>query len=211
MKPNAPLAVLALAAMAAMLTGCSNAVMDPKYERNPNPRQKYVVTAKIDGAPGPFKGASVNIRYKVGPSQECMPDAEPISGHSPTPDSFDIKPSVHRASETEYRFDVYLDAMASRDYFGKGICTWVIDYAALTLRPTGAPDEYSLAAFMSHAEIETELPISMYWQRKLYGTSRPHPQPVSESALKREEFAKYRDPDLSDTISVTLQAKELRP
>ncbi|WP_152566238.1 hypothetical protein [Lysobacter antibioticus] len=205
------LAVAALASLSALagLIGCSNAVMDPKYERNTNPRQKVVVTAKITGSPGPFKAASVNVRYKIGPTQECMPDAEPFSGHFPTPDSFDITPSLNKVSETEYRFDIYLDAMANKDYFGKGTCGWVIDYAALTLRPTGSPAEVSLAAFMSHAEVEAELPMTLYWQRALYGTLRRQSQPVSESALKQEEYEKYRSPDLSDTISVTLQAKEL--
>jgi hypothetical protein len=208
MKPNAPLAVLALAAMAAMLTGCSNAVMDPKYERNPNPRQKYVVTAKIEGAPGPFKGASADIRYKVGPTQECMPDAEPFSGTFPTPSSFDVVPPLRRISEAEYRFDVYLDAVAERDYFGKGVCTWEIESVNLTLKPTNNPKEQKFVAHIGHSEVIDQLPISLYVRRDSYGTQPSDPVFAFESALKKEQFRTRYKTAPTNTFIIMLEAKE---
>ncbi|UJB18908.1 MULTISPECIES: hypothetical protein [Lysobacter] len=209
MKPNAPLAVLALAAMAAMLTGCSNAVMDPKYERNPNPRQKYVVTAKIDGAPGPFEKAFASVRYKIGPTQECMPDAEPFSGHFPTPDDFGIEPKVSKVSGTEYRFEMYLDAMASKNYFGKGICSWVVDSINVYLKPVGASKSPEFAALMVQSDVTHQQPVVLYARREIYAKPLAHPYDSIEPALKKEPATKRYGSDQTKLFIITLQAKEV--
>lgn len=173
------------AAMALGLAACSNAVKDPKYERNPNPRQRYVVTAKVDGAPGAFRIVLAGVQYVIGPSQQCMPPAEPISGTFPTPKWANVSPQVRKVSESEFEFDVYLDAMAAKDYFGRGVCTWQVEGVTMSLRPTGVEGERTFTANLDASDVTGKAPLVLYARREMYGAPRKHEYDTVERAIKK--------------------------
>lgn len=200
--------VIVAAAMALGLIACSNAVKDPKYERNPNPRQKYVVTAKVDGAPGPFRVATANVQYKIGPTQQCMPPAEPISGTFPTPDRASVSLQVRKLSESEFQFDFYLDAMAAKDYFGRGVCNWRVEGVNLTLRPTGAPEERKFSAYMSGTDFPWIDPLVLYARREAYGAPRERAYDIAEDALKKEWAVTRYGSDVTKFLTITMEARE---
>ncbi|WP_394538412.1 hypothetical protein PRJ39_22190 [Lysobacter enzymogenes] len=197
-----------VAAVAVGLGACSNAVKDPKYERNPNPRQKYVVTAKVEGAPGPFEAATASVQYVIGPDRQCMPPAEPISGAFPTPDRASAMLPVRKMSGSEFQFDVYLDAMEAKDYFGRGVCDWRLEGVRLTLKPAGTPDERTFKAYMSGTDLPWDAPLVLYARREAYGTPRRDAYDDTEEGLKKEWSATRYGSDLSKLFAITMEARK---
>lgn len=200
--------VIVAAAMALGLIACSNAVKDPKYERNPNPRQQYVVTAKVDGAPGPFRVALAGVQYRIGPSRSCMPPAEPISGVFPTQSRANFGLPVRKLSETEFEFDVYLDGMVSKDYFGRGVCPWQVELVSLSLWPTKVEGERKFDLSLDESELTGMGTLVLYARREKYGAPAEYVHDDFETAIKKEyAVARYGD-DSSKLFTITISAKE---
>ena len=199
--------------MLVLLTGCSNAVMEPKYERNPRPRERFVVVADMEGAPGPFDVATANVAYEIGPTKECMPSAEPISGVFPTPDRAHIGQTVRKLSETRYEFVVYADGMLNKDYFGKGVCRWIVESVTFNFSRTTNPIDGGFSAWLSESGLRSQQPISRYFRKNAY-FDRPQKPPegffvVSESGLDRAQFqTRYGAIAATDEFHITLTAKE---
>jgi len=209
MKTGILLAGLAVvAAIALGLCACSNAVKDPKYERNPDPKRKYVVTAKVEGAPGPFRVATASVQYVIGPTQECMPPAEPISGTFPTPDRENLASQVRKVSESEFEFDVYLDGMAAKDYFGRGVCTWVVELVTLSLRPTGADGERRFATTIGLSDVTGSMPVTMYARREKYRTPISDAYDDVERSMQVRHATDLYGNDPSKFFAITFSAKE---
>ena len=191
----------------APLSACSNAVLDPKYERNPQPQNKRVVTATIDGAPGTFAVANASVQYIIGPSQTCMPSAEPISGTFPTPERFSVSLPVRKLSDNVFEFDVYQDGMLDKDYFGKGVCTWVIEGLGLYLKARNAPNEREFNAYLSSQQILAPQPVVLYARRDRYGKATST-YDTDESALEERYASQRYGTDAGKLFKITLNAKD---
>lgn len=204
MKDSAALLML----LPLLLASCSNAVMDPKYERNPNPQKHYVVTIKIDGAPGPFHAVKASAFHQI-KHTGCMPDAEPFSGHFPTPDRHGVETEMRRISDTEYQFDLFLDDMAEKDYFGKGPCFWELQMVSVRLRPTGAPRERIYMVTADGDELIEKSPIEFYARREMYANPFKQDHELEEDAVeKRYAATRYGTDDPTRFFTITLHAKE---
>ncbi|MGO1069629.1 hypothetical protein [Lysobacter sp. CA199] len=213
MKSNA-LRATAGTMLAVLLASCSNAVRNPNYERSSNPKQRYNVVAKIDDAPGRFSIATASVKYEIGPTKECMPDAEPFTGVFPTPDTAGVESGVNVLSPTEYSFDVYLDGMVSKDYFGKGICNWLVQSAGITVAKSRSPDFLGFHASLSEAQLKSGKPVVLYVPRKPYFDPPRRLDstmyPSGESGLTEETLRSVGrfDPGNSFTITLTATAKD---
>ncbi len=204
MKESAALLIL----LPLLLASCSNAVIDPKYERNPNPQKHYVVTIKVEGAPGPFHTVKATALHQI-KHTGCMPDAEPFSGHAPTSDRYGVETETRRISDTEYQFDLFLDEMAEKDYFGKGPCTWDLQMVPVRLRPTGASRERIYMATADGAELIRKSPVEFYARREMYAEPFKEDHERIEVAIeKRHAGTRYGTDDPSKYFSITLDAKE---
>ncbi|WP_064746421.1 hypothetical protein [Lysobacter antibioticus] len=190
------------------LTACSNAVLDPKYERNPNPRQKRVVTATIDGAPGSFAEATASVQYIIGPERTCMPSAEPFSGTFPTPERFSISIPMRKLSDTTYEFDIYLDGMLAKDYFGKGVCTWVVELASIYLQPTRDENGREFLISLQPPELASRKRTVFYARRDAYSAPLIHATHNVEYTTSKENFITRYGTDLSKAFTITVDAKE---
>ncbi|MBN7137296.1 hypothetical protein A7A76_21490 [Lysobacter enzymogenes] len=199
---------IVVAAMAFALAACSNAVKDPKYERNPNPKQKYVVTAKVEGAPGPFRMAIAGVQYRIGPTQSCMPPAEPISGVFPTQSRSNFGSPVRNLSGAEFEFDVYLDGMVSKDYFGRGVCTWQIELVSLTLRPANDDGERKFDLTIGESDVTGGGTLVLYARREKYATPVENAYDDFETAIEKEYAVARYGSDLSKFFTITVSAKE---
>ncbi|QQQ00634.1 hypothetical protein [Lysobacter enzymogenes] len=197
-----------VAATALGLSACSNAVKDPKYERNPDPKRKYVVTAKVDGAPGPFRDAVAGVQYRIGPDRACMPPAEPISGTFPTQSRAQVEAKVRKESGSEFEFDVYLDAMLAKDYFGRGVCNWQVEIASLSLRPTGAESERKFDVSFSGSALEAGRPLVLYARREMYAVPFEDSYDAFETAIEKEHAQARYGSDPSKFFTITLSARE---
>lgn len=197
-----------VATVAVGLGACSNAVKAPKYERNPNPRQKYVVTAKVAGAPGPFRDAVAGVQYRIGPDRACMPPAEPISGTFPTPSRAQVEAKVRKVSGAEFEFDVYLDAMLAKDYFGRGVCNWEVEIASLSFRPTGAERERKFDVSLGESDLKGGRPLVLYARREMYAVPFEESYDAFETAIEKEHAQARYGSDPSKFFAITLSARE---
>ncbi|MBX9400900.1 hypothetical protein K4L06_06210 [Lysobacter sp. BMK333-48F3] len=205
MKATPPL--LVAVCILAALSACSNAVLDPKYERNPEPRQKYVVTATVDGAPGPFEVATAGAQYVIGPTQTCMPSAEPISGTFPTPSRAGTSAQVRKLPGDRFEFDIYLDAMRPKDYFGKGVCTWVVEGVSIRLKARNATNEREFVAFLDQEQLLGQQPVVLYARGSLYGKV-PGAYDETEEAIEEQHAASRYGTDAGTLFKITLQSQE---
>ena len=186
------------------LAGCSNAVHDPAYEAAAEPSRRYVVTARVQDAPGPFAVANASARYRIRPSG-CMPDAEPISGTFPTPNEHILESKVATTSPNAFSAEVALDGMKNKDYFGKGICTWELVGFSFGFRATGQPGETRYSAGISEEEIASGSESTLYLRKKFYPKGPLDDMP--ESGTK--DPAVLRQLPSNDFFSIHLSAKEL--
>ncbi|MBT2750029.1 MULTISPECIES: hypothetical protein [unclassified Lysobacter] len=172
------------------------------------------MSAKINGAPGAFSVISASVTYEVGPTKGCMPDAEPFTGVFPTPDTASTKSKVNVVSPSEYTFDVYLDGMVSKDYFGKGTCTWLVQSAGITIARSANPDFLGFGASLNEAELKSGKPVVLYLPRKPYFDPPKRLDstmyPTSESGLTEDVLRSVGrfDPANSFTITLTATAKD---
>ncbi|WP_363799809.1 hypothetical protein ABU614_06595 [Lysobacter firmicutimachus] len=190
------------------LTACSNAVLDPKYERNPNPRQKRVVTATIDGAPGSFAEATASVQYIIGPERTCMPSAEPFSGTFPTPERFPVTLPVRRLSDNRFEFDYYQDGMLPKDYFGKGLCNWQVETVNLYLKSSNDPNQIGYSVSLFGGDIGRQQRTVFYAQRKLFAATTTIAGGIIDPAQRREDFERLYGSDPSKSFTITIEAKE---
>ena len=204
MKATPPflVAVCILAALGA----CSNAVLDPKYERNPEPRHNRVVTATIEGAPGPFAVANASAQYIIGPSQTCMPSAEPISGTFPTPKRFPISLPVRKLSDNVFEFDVYQDGMLAKDYFGKGVCTWQIETVTLYLKSSNKPNLVGYSVTLLDHDLGDRQRTVFYAQRDIFSATTTMPGDASDPAQHKQDFEMLYGTDPSKYFTITMDA-----
>ncbi|MGH8082560.1 MAG: hypothetical protein ACREP7_18435 [Lysobacter sp.] len=194
-----------MAGVVAVLTACTHAVEAPLYEPNTDPRHRYLVTVELNDSPGRFDEVVAAVRYRVGPDRGCLPDAEAVSGSFPTPEQAYRYPPLVRMSATRYAAQVDLDGMAAKDYFGKGVCSWVFEGVSFAFKATAAAQDTRFVASLGPRDFVERQPVRLWFKRKTY------PRHVVDGV------AEHGTPDLdripgfaaSDLFSATLSAKEL--
>lgn len=97
------------------------------HRLNPQPRQGYEITYRVEGAPGPFEDTGAFGNYVT---QGCHFVTNAWAGATATP-SRQIPIEVRRIDDRTYSATVYLDAMLDEDYYGNGVCRWqLLDVSA---------------------------------------------------------------------------------
>ncbi|SFW62844.1 hypothetical protein SAMN02800691_2677 [Luteibacter sp. UNCMF366Tsu5.1] len=169
----------------------------PDVKLNPNPRMRYEITMTIKGAPGPFDRIEGSIDYKVG-----NPDSVPLTPFS----GATVEPQRHEAvefkkvSENVYKAEIYADKFLDEDYFGKGVCHWVVEGLSADL----IVGSHTLSPAMYRNDIFTGASITKYFANASY-TFRDR----SSIDIGNSDPKDYKRPD--DTFSVTLSSTEKFP
>jgi hypothetical protein len=109
----------------------SGATMNkPDVKLNPNPRMRYAITVKVDGAPGPFDRIEGYVEYRVS-NDNCVPLTK-VTGATVPPEKrvpLQLKP----AGGNVYKGEVVVDLLQDEDYFGMGVCHWGLVAASADL------------------------------------------------------------------------------
>ncbi|QWT22469.1 hypothetical protein KPL74_10830 [Bacillus sp. NP157] len=102
----------------------------PDVKLNPNPRMRYEITVKVDGAPGPFDRIEGSVDYKVA-NANCVPLTK-VTGATVPPEKR-VPVQLHAAGGNTYKGEIFVDLLQDEDYFGMGVCHWSIVGASADL------------------------------------------------------------------------------
>lgn len=209
-KPMAIAAGMALAACAPVQdssTSVEKGEDKPFHKLNPNPRRAYVITMKIEGAPGPFAVVRGSAQYDVENAPECGRYLS-FAGVHPGMTSMEHFP-LARVSDTEYEGQVYADLLLDEDYFGRGVCRWRFMQAQVVLKAAGTDEETRFLPSLRAEEVYGENSEIRYFRKEIYPRDAKMDRFPSFGQMDRSKFA----PDISDDdlFTIKLTSREVRP
>lgn len=177
-----------------------------EYKQNPNPTQAYLITMRIEGAPGPFASIKGFAQYDI-VGEECLPVRDRFSG-AQTTSSTAVRPvEFARLSEGTYTATIYADGMQDADYFGRGICRWKFTLVRAELKATGAKEETAfLPGMWADAVLAQKAETRYFWNGR-YPRSNIEDFPEFGQSSQDRFKPELRD----DLFAVTLSAKEVTP
>lgn len=182
-------------------SACGSPMKKPDIKQNPTPKQRYDITLRIDGAPGPFDSVAGSVDYQVS-NGRCVP-LTPISGATIVPQEH-IPLTLTHVSDNVYKGTLYADRFVDEDYYGLGVCQWELVAAGIELK-VGKMD-FSPSIFLK--DIKAGTPVVTYFSKHFYEDStKPDAPSLTDSGRARRED--YKDP--TSTFSATLTAEEITP
>ncbi|HEY4293246.1 hypothetical protein [Luteibacter sp.] len=176
---------------------CGASMKKPDIKLNPNPRMRYEITMTIHGAPGPFDRIEGSIDYKVG-NPASVP-LTPFSGATVEPQRHETV-EFRKVGENVYKAEIYADMFLDEDYFGQGVCHWVVEGLSADL----IVGSHNLSPAIFRDDIFSGATITRYFANISY-TFRDR----SSIDIGSSDPKDYKRPD--DTFSVTLSSTESFP
>ncbi|WP_299342411.1 hypothetical protein [uncultured Pseudoxanthomonas sp.] len=178
----------------------------PLRKLNPNPKQAYVITMKVEGAPGPFAVVRGVAQYDVENAPECGRYLK-FAGVYPDMTSMESFP-LTRVSDTEYEGRVYFDLLLDEDYFGRGVCRWKFMQAQVALKATGGKQETEFLPYLRAKAVQAEESQTRYFWKGRY----PRSQTENFPSFGQEDRAKFaRGISDDDLFIIKLTSRKVRP
>ena len=179
--------------------------MADKYKRNPAPKQRYDITMTVANAPGPFGSVEGFAQYEA---PDCWYTLDRIAGVPAIP-HVTLPVSYTKVDDTTYVGTVYLDVMQDEDYFGRGICKWVLTSARVSLKATGTREEASFTAYVHLDDFANKKPVTTYFQKEFY----PLVTEIRDASIQGRTERSKISPGISDKdlFTITLAPQEVQP
>ncbi|WP_143109228.1 hypothetical protein [Dyella sp. OK004] len=175
--------------------------LDPKNVRikqNPNPKERYELTFTIHDAPGPFDSADADIHYEVS-NEACVP-TDAISGAKSKTPNLILPIPLTRISDTVYRGEVALDLPVAENYFGLGVCHWMVHGAGISLKIQSA----EFGAGIGRADIEAQNTVPSFLWKEYY--IHPPMENYSEAGVPYSVYSGA--PDRTKYFSIDVAARK---
>lgn len=138
------------------------------YRKNPQPKQAYRITMRIENAPGPFASMTALAQYDV-VNKECLrPPKENPGGHTSSVPTADVEIPLQKVADNTYSGVIYADRMLDEDYNGRGICHWQLMQFRAHMKATGAEGETQFIPSILGDKIVSGTPESIYLSRAPY-------------------------------------------
>jgi len=180
-------------------SACGSPMKTPDIKQNPNPKQRYEITLRIDHAPGPFDAVTGSVDYRV-TNGRCVP-MTPVSGATVVPEK-NVPLVLTRVSDNVYRGELYADLFQDEDYYGMGVCHWELVAAGAELKIRNL--DFSPSIFLS--DIKSGKPVSRYFSNRAYREYKGDTL-IDIGNEHREDFRQ----EAGDTFSTTLTTEEKHP
>ena len=179
---------------------------EPLRKLNPNPERAYVITMKIEGAPGPFAVVRGSAQYDVENAPECGRYLK-FAGVHPGMTSMENFP-LTQISDNEYQGTVYADFLLDEDYFGRGVCRWKFMQAQVVLKATGADGETRFLPSILSEDVYGQESQTRYFWKDRYPRSQTENFP-SFGQEDRTKFAQHVSDD--ELFTIKLASREVQP
>lgn len=116
-----------------LLSACgSRERAPPPYEANPSPKEAYEVVVTTHDAPEDMFLSDAAVGYIVANS-DCLPPIDNFEGVSYGIEKHLVRISLRRISPNQYVGKYFRDAIAEKNYFGRGVCSWKVQYVSASL------------------------------------------------------------------------------
>lgn len=174
--------------------------------RNPQPKEAYRITMKIDNAPGPFAKMLGLAQFNV-VNTECLrpPKDNPGGYSSPVPMDVAEIP-LTQIDETTWSGVVYADQMRDEEYVpGRGVCHWELIQAQVQLKATGAEGETRFIPSIDAENVLSGEPQTTYFNKVTYPVFEDGNYTDNGIPSRSMIGPSVRDEDL---FTVTFQAKK---
>jgi len=122
-----------LLALLPLLAACGSKERGPPpYEANPSPKDAYEVVVTTHNAPEDIyvKGAWVSYTITNG---NCLPPIDNFEGVSYGIEKHSLKIPLEKIDAHTYTGTYFRDGLAEKDYFGRGLCRWRVDYVSSSI------------------------------------------------------------------------------
>lgn len=176
------------------LAACGGNMEDPEISLNPIPKMRYEITISVVNPPGPFDEVEGTVGYQVD-DRSCVPEA-PISGAALFP-SKSVSLNLVKVSANEFKGELFVDRLQDADYYGKGICHWRLQSAAVRLK--GRPVTFDSS--MSADDIFAQTTLARFYPNSEYAEAGPVRIDIGDS-----QRSAFKDP--ADTFSIEMKAME---
>lgn len=179
-----------------------------EYKENPNPTRAYLITLRIEGAPGPFESIRGFAQYDI-VGEECLRRRDKFSG-ARTVSGTATRPIVFtRDSDDTYSATMYVDGMQDADYFGRGVCRWQFTLVQAKLKATGAKEETEFLPNLWADSVMAQESETKYFLKFGYPRVEGYDDFPASGQSDRTKMA----PDVTDAdlFAITLTSKEVTP
>lgn len=105
----------------------------PPYEANPSPKEAYEVVVTTHDAPEDMFLSGAAVGYLIADSG-CLPPIENFEGVSYGIEKHLVEIPLKKTAPDRYVGTYFRDGLASKDYFGRGICSWDVQYVSASLK-----------------------------------------------------------------------------
>lgn len=181
-----------------------------ELKERPNPQRAYRIVMTIENAPGLFAMIEGSAQYDVANEDECGKFNRMAGGY----DRMTTSPQIRweKRSDTEYVATVYADLMMDEDYYGRGVCHWVLTEARARIKATGAEVETRFVPAISAEEIVVGEAVTWYFWKGGYPVDTPLPSNGKGFPdLGQKDIDNVPVEKRNEFFAVTLVPKEVQP
>lgn len=123
-----------LLALLPLLTACgSKERTPPPYEVNPSPKEAVEVIVTTHDAPEDMYLGGAAVGYMIA-NGNCLPPIDNFEGVSYGIEKHLIEIPLRKIAPDRYAGTYFRDGLASKNYFGRGVCSWEVQYVSASLR-----------------------------------------------------------------------------
>ena len=200
------------AGAATALSGCdAHDYSNVKFQPNPNPKDSYELTVKVDGAPGLFKYAGASTTLQIANPGDCLPPRDPFTGARPrdAQDISGVAVNLTQTSEVTWKGEFSVDGLLEAPYYGRAVCRWNFTVVGVSLMATGAKGETVFSADLDLSQVREEKPVALYFNKRWY--PRDPDNPAKGDVFYGTERSRYPGSTDADLFTITLSARKMAP
>ncbi|MBB6242879.1 hypothetical protein [Rhodanobacter sp. MP1X3] len=197
------LTAVLLFSLTLITSGCGASTMKtPDIKQNPNPKMRYEITITVHGAPKDFDTVKGSMQYEVKSSDTCVA-ADSISGHHSNLAQF-IPFEIKKVDDHTYKGTVVTDYFLDEDYYGLGVCHWVMSSAMTVFKINGNGVDFGPGIGLS--DVQGQKSVDLYFPIKTLSNGSDLSYGDGGQNLS-DTVKKHR----SDFFVITLSAKGVAP
>lgn len=191
-----------LLALLPLLTACGSKVpTPPPYETNPSPKEAVEVIVTTRDAPEDMYLVGAAVGYMIA-NGNCLPPIDNFEGVSYGIEKHLVEIPLRKTASGRYAGTFFRDGLASKNYFGRGVCSWEVQYVSASLR-THSTEQFTYFTVSTTPEERTATRYSRKEIKPVLNDGDIYPaNDLSEASFENSIPASDRSKYFSYTISI---------
>ncbi|MGE6333327.1 hypothetical protein [Stenotrophomonas sp. NPDC077659] len=191
-----------------LLTACGGKERaPPPYEANPSPKEAYEVVVTTHDAPEDMFLSGAAVGYVIA-DESCLPPIDNFEGVRYGIEKHLVTISLRKITPDKYVGTYFRDGLASKDYFGHGVCSWEVQYVSASLK-TRSTESFTYFSISTSPEKKTTTRYAPKEIKPLLDDGRIYPaSDFSEGRFAKEISASQRSRFFSYSISIITRKDE---